>query len=114
MKKTTLPTLLTAVVLAFAPSSVFSADQAKPADKPAEKKCCADCKDCKCEKGKCSCDKKEETVAVTGSHLPQKVRLHGHIANTASPLSIYSAEDLRSTGASDLGSALRRLHPGFY
>jgi hypothetical protein len=114
MKKAILPTLLAAAVLAFAPS-VFAADQAKPADKPADKqKSCADCKECKCEKGKCACDKKEKPVAITGSHLPQKVRMHGRHADTPSPVVIYSAEDLRATGASDIASALRRLHPSIY
>ncbi|MBA4135716.1 MAG: hypothetical protein C0518_00205 [Opitutus sp.] len=108
MKKT-LTTLLATAALVLAPA-LFAADNAKPADKKDEK-CCTDCKDCKCEKGKCACDKKEKKVMLTGSHLPQTVTKVGRITDSIQPVSVYTSEDLLATGETDIASALRKLSP---
>lgn len=111
MKKT-LTTLLATAVIALVPA-LFAADNAKPAEKKDEK-CCSDCKDCKCEKGKCTCDKKEKKMTLTGSHIPQTVTKVGRITDSMQPVSVYSREDLLETGETDLASALRKLSPRVY
>jgi hypothetical protein len=51
-------------------------------------------------------------VQVTGSRI---VRPHNrtHCADSSMPLKTFSAEEIQSTGETDLASALRRLDPAF-
>jgi hypothetical protein len=107
MKKL-LPTLLTAAALTLAPA-VFAADQAKsPA--PKEKETKATCEACK-DAAKGDTGSKEKKVVLTGSLLPQRVTKVGRITDSVQPVSVYSREDLASTGEHDLASALRKLSP---
>lgn len=119
MKKL-LPLSVAAALLVFA-SATFAAEQNAAAAKPATKEKskpaaqCEACKDdCKCEKGRCKCDeKKEKRVLLTGSHIPQRVTKVGRITNGISPVVVYTASDLESTGESDVAAALRKLSPAF-
>lgn len=117
---------LRSAALAFAVllgTAVFAAD--KPADKPADpkdarkgEKCdackegekCDACKEGK--EGKCEkCSEKPKLVMLTGSRIPQRITQYGRITDGIHPVSVYSREDLESTGANDTAEALRRLSP---
>jgi hypothetical protein len=53
-----------------------------------------------------------ERVLVTGSHIPVRVDPRTGQPMTASPVQIYSREDLRRTGLpSDVAAALLKLDP---
>ena len=45
---------------------------------------------------------------ITGSLIPQKVDRKGGIADTASPLSVISSEEIRRTGATTVPGVLNR------
>jgi hypothetical protein len=49
-----------------------------------------------------------QPFAVTGSYIPQRPDLHGHIAITTSPLVVVDSDMLRRSGAHDVADALRR------
>ncbi len=50
-------------------------------------------------------------VLVTGSRLPQPVDHATGRARTTQPVRVYTADDLRRTGVSDLNQALERASP---
>lgn len=53
-----------------------------------------------------------ERVLVTGSHIPQRVDPRTGRALTASPVQVYTREDLARAGlAGDTAAALMRLDP---
>ncbi len=56
----------------------------------------------------------EKFVAVTGSHLPQRVDPRTGLPETASPVRIYTRQDLAGTGLADTAAALRTLEPALY
>jgi hypothetical protein len=51
---------------------------------------------------------------VTGSRTAVPVDAHTGLPQTASPLQIFTADDLRSTGQLDVASALRMLVPAIH
>lgn len=121
MKKSLLPVLTFSALLALVPTA-FATD-AQPATKADKKEkpaaACEACKDgCKCEPGQCKCDAKkkdkEKRVVLTGSHIPQRVTKHGRITNGISPVVVYSASDLESTGETSVAAALRKLSPALH
>jgi hypothetical protein len=56
-------------------------------------------------------NEEERTVMVTGSHLPQKVRLKSIGTTTPQNVRIYTQRELQSTGLSTPGEALQALDP---
>jgi hypothetical protein len=55
---------------------------------------------------------KVERIVVTGSHIPRTVEMRSGLANTISPVRIYTRDQLTDTGrANDAGAALRALDP---
>lgn len=112
--KNKLSLLFAVAALALAPA-IHAADKPQSDKKGPAKQTCEHCKDaCKCEAGKCACDDKQpekKTVMLTGSHLPQTVTKVGHITDSALPLTVLTREQLELSGASDVGSALRKLVP---
>jgi hypothetical protein len=118
MPATLLRILAISMLLALAPAA-FAADvqpapQADKKKKPAA--AWAACQDgCKCEPGQCTCDARkkdqEKRVVLTGSHLPQRGTKHGRITTGISPVVVYTADDLKGTGATDIAAALRKLSP---
>ena len=55
---------------------------------------------------------KMERVLVTGSHIPRIVEMRSGLANTVSPVRIYTRDQLSDTGRSyDPAAALRALDP---
>lgn len=109
-----------AVAFSFLLGTVaFASD--KPADKPdapKDEKCAAckegaECKECKEGKGaKCEkCAEKPKMVMLTGSRIPQRITKMGRITDGMHSVSVYSREDLESTGAIEVSEALRRLSP---
>lgn len=121
MKSTLFRTLAISTLLALAPAA-FAAD-AQPATKADKKEkpaaACEACKDgCKCEPGQCKCDAKkkdkEKRVVLTGSHIPQRVTKHGRITTGISPVVVYTADDLKGTGETDIAAALRKLSPALH
>jgi hypothetical protein len=53
-------------------------------------------------------------VHVTGSQIAVPVDPHTGRPQTAAPLQIVSQDDLRNTGYTDVGSALRQLVPALH
>ena len=53
-----------------------------------------------------------ERVLVTGSHIPRTVEMRSGLANTISPVRIYTRDQLSDTGRFyDPATALRALDP---
>jgi len=53
-------------------------------------------------------------VAVTGSHIPQLVDPRTGAPDTASPVHVYTNQDLMRTGLANTAAALRELEPAMY
>ncbi|MGI8820394.1 MAG: hypothetical protein ACR2ID_05955 [Chthoniobacterales bacterium] len=56
-------------------------------------------------------NEEERYVRVTGSHLPQKVKLKSIGTTTPYNVRVYTQRELESTGRSTPGEALRALDP---
>jgi hypothetical protein len=55
---------------------------------------------------------KAKRVVVTGSRIPRTVEMRSGLANTISPVRIYTRDQLTDAGrAKDAGAALRALDP---
>jgi outer membrane cobalamin receptor len=51
----------------------------------------------------------EPRQVITGSHIPQKVKRYGRVADTVSLVYVLDRKDLERSGAANVGDALRRL-----
>lgn len=56
-------------------------------------------------------DSDERYVLVTGSHIPQKVKLRSIGTDTPYNIRIYTQRELQTTGRSTPGEALQALDP---
>ncbi len=56
-------------------------------------------------------NEEERYVMVTGSNIPQKIKMKSIGTNTPYNLRIYSQRELLSTGRSSVGGALSALDP---
>lgn len=57
----------------------------------------------------------DQTFMVTGSRIRRSAPADDRAAlSSSSHIIVFSREDLETTGRSDVGSALKQLHPAFY
>lgn len=56
-------------------------------------------------------NEEERYVLVTGSHIPQRIKMKSIGSTTPYNLRIYSQRELLSTGRSNVGEALAALDP---
>jgi outer membrane cobalamin receptor len=54
----------------------------------------------------------QQKEVLTGSHIPQKVKRAGHIAVSASPVTVIDRQAIERTGAASLSQILTRAPGG--